>query len=196
MRVPRFVRRAATLAAALLAGCNPVGPEYKRPDTQMPEAFKEAGPWRTAAPQDAVPKGNWWEIFQDPVLNDLQARAHAGNLRLQAAAARVDQARAVAGSTQANALPTVELAPDAARYRVSGNRPDQPSKVPGNEAYTVNRFRVPLYASYEVDLWGKLRRAQESADARVQASEAAYWTVLLGLEGEVAQTYFLLRTAE
>jgi multidrug efflux system outer membrane protein len=194
--VPRFVRRAATLAAALLAGCNPVGPEYKRPDTQMPEAFKEAGPWRTAAPQDAVPKGNWWEVFQDPVLNDLQTRAHAGNLRLQAAAARVDQARAVAGSTQANALPTVELAPDAARYRVSGNRPDQPSKVPGNEEYTVNRFRVPLYASYEVDLWGKLRRAQESADARVQASEAAYWTVLLGLEGEVAQTYFLLRTAE
>jgi multidrug efflux system outer membrane protein len=143
-----------------------------------------------------VPKGNWWEIFQDPVLNDLQSRAHAGNLRLQAAAARVEQARAAAGITHAGSLPTLELAPDAARYRVSRNRPDQPSKVPGNEAYTTNRFRLPLYASYEVDLWGKLRRTQESADARVQASEAAYWTVLLGLEGEVAQTYFLLRTAE
>jgi multidrug efflux system outer membrane protein len=190
------VLRAATLALALLAGCNAVGPEYRRPDTQLPEAFKEAAPWRTATPQDAVSKGNWWEIFQDPVLNDLQARAHAGNLRLQAAAARVDQARAIAGSTQANTLPVVELAPDAARYRVSGNRPDQPSKIPGNEAYTTNRFRLPLYASYEVDLWGRLRRAQESADARVQATEAAYWTVLLGLEGEVAQTYFLLRTAE
>jgi outer membrane protein, multidrug efflux system len=93
-------------------------------------------------------------------------------------------------------LPTMELAPDAARYRVSRNRPDQPSKVPGNEAYTTNRFRIPLYASYEVDLWGKLRRAQESADARVAATQAAYSTVLLGLEGEVAQTYFLLRTAE
>jgi multidrug efflux system outer membrane protein len=180
----------------LLVACNPVGPEYKRPEAQVPEAFTEAGPWRTAAPKDALPKGSWWEVFNDPVLNDLQARARAGNLRLQAAAARVEQARAVSGATQANALPTVELAPDAARYRVSRNRPDQPSKVPGNEAYTTNRFRVPLYASYEVDLWGKLRRAQESADARVAASEAAYATVLLGLEGEVAQTYFLLRTSE
>jgi multidrug efflux system outer membrane protein len=195
-RLRRFQRCAALGAAALLAACNPVGPQYQRPDTPVPEAFKEAGPWRTAAPKDALPKGNWWEVFNDPVLNDLQTRARTGNLRLQAAAARVEQARAVAGATHSNALPTVELAPDAARYRVSRNRPDQPNKVPGNEAYTTNRFRVPLYASYEIDLWGKLRRAQESADARVAASEAAYATVLLGLEGELAQTYFLLRTAE
>jgi multidrug efflux system outer membrane protein len=196
MTAPQAAGRWLALAAALLAGCNPVGPAYKRPDMPTPEAFKEAGPWRAATPQDAMPKGDWWEIFQDPALNELQARAHAGNLRLQAAAARVDQARAIAGGTQANALPTVELAPDVARYRVSGNRPDQPSKIPGNEAYTTDRFRLPLYASYEVDLWGKLRRTQESADARLAASQAAYATVLLGLEGEVAQTYFLLRTAE
>jgi outer membrane protein, multidrug efflux system len=184
------------LGTLLLAACNPVGPDYRRPVSDVPPAFKEAGPWRSAVPRDEATKGKWWAIFRDPVLDDLQARAQAGSPRLQAAVARVEQARAIAGSTYANALPTVELAPDVARYRVSGNRPDQPSKVPGNEEYTTDRVRLPLYASYEVDLWGRLRRASESADARVAASQAAYANVLLGLEGEVAQNYFLLRTAE
>jgi outer membrane protein, multidrug efflux system len=188
--------RLAVLGAVLVAACNPVGPDYRRPATEIPPSFKEAAPWRSATPQDEAIKGNWWEIFRDPVLDDLQGRARAGSPRLLAAMARVEQARAIAGGTQANALPAVELAPDAARYRVSGNRPDQPSKVPGNEDFVTNRFRLPLYASYEVDLWGRLRRARESADARVAASQAAYANVLLGLEGEVAQTYFLLRTAE
>jgi len=183
-------------AALFLGACAAVGPDYERPQTAVPQAFKEAAPWREATPRDQLTKGAWWEIFQDATLNDLQAKAQGGNLRLQAAAARVNQARALAGLTEAAGMPVLELSPDVARYRVSENRPDQPSKVPGNEAYTTNRFRLPLYASYEVDLWGKLARQREGAQARVEASQAAYHTVLLTLQGDLAQTYFLLRTAE
>jgi len=162
----------------------------------VPASYREAGPWREALPQDAVAKGAWWELFGDPVLDDLQRRAHAASPRLQAAAARVEQARALAGLASATTLPIVELAPDAARFRVSRNRPDQPSKVPGNTEFETNRFRLPLYASYEVDLWGKLKRQLQAADARVAASEAAYYTVLLGLEGEITGAYFSLRATE
>lgn len=189
----------ATVIAAMLAlstACTTIGTDYKRPPTAVPANYKEVVPWREAVPQDAVAKGAWWEVFGDAVLNDLQARAHAGSPRLQIAAARVEQARALAGLNAASTLPAVELAPDAARYRVSGNRPDQPSKVPGNTEYTTNRFRLPLYASYELDLWGRIRRLQQAADARVLASQSAYHNVMLALEGDLCATYFALRLAE
>jgi len=184
------------LVTLLLGACASVGPDYQRPDAPVPLAYREADPWRQATPRDDIAKGAWWAFFGDPVLNELQARAEAGNLRLQAAAARVDQARALSGLARAGSLPALELAPDVARYRVSENRPDQPSKVPGNEAYTTDRFRLPLYASYELDLWGKLARQREAAQARLEASQAAFHTVLLTLQGEVAQTYFLLRARD
>jgi len=193
---PRGYTAAGLCLALLLGACAAVGPDYERPQVVVPQAFVETGPWREAAPRDDIAKGAWWEAFEDPVLDGLQARAQAGNLRLQAAAARVDQARALSGLAAAGTMPVLELAPEVARYRVSENRPDQPSKVPGNEAYTTNRFRLPLYASYEVDLWGKLARQREGAQARLEASQAAYQTVLLTLQGEVAQTYFSLRAVE
>lgn len=186
----------AALSGLTAMGCTAVGPEYRRPDAAVPAAYKETGPWKAAAPRDQLPKGAWWQVFGDPLLDGLEERAQQGSPRLQAAAARVDQARALAGVVDANAWPTLEFAPDAARYRASGNRPDQPSKVPGNVPYTTDRFRLPLYASYEVDLWGKLRRQREAADARVEASQAAYATVMLALQAELAQTYFAQRAAQ
>jgi multidrug efflux system outer membrane protein len=181
---------------ALASGCMQAGKDYVRPAATSPAAFAEAGPWKQAAPGDAIARSNWWEIFQDPVLNRLEEEAKAASPRLQAAAARLDQARAILGFTDASRMPTLEFAPDAARYRVSGNRPDQPEKIAGNHEYTTSRFRLPLYASYEVDLWGKVSRQIESADRRMQASVAAYHTVLLTLQGDVAQTYFQLRAAD
>ena len=192
----RFAARCALagLAGLTLAGCT-LGPQYARPQATVPAGFKEAGLLKAAVPADQLPKGAWWTVFADPELNALQEQAQRNSPRLQAAAARVDQARALAGVVDANAWPTLELVPIASRYRVSGNRPDQPSKVPGNTEYTTDRFVLPLYASYEVDLWGKLRRQRESASARVEASQAAYGTVLLTLQAEIAQTYFALRAA-
>jgi multidrug efflux system outer membrane protein len=191
---PRFL---LTLAIAMLvSGCMRAGTDYVRPKATLPAAYIEAGPWKEAAPSDEVIRGRWWEIYSDPVLNRLEEQARVSSPRVQAAAARVDQARAVLGFNEAGRYPTLEFVPDASRYRVSGNRPDQPNKVPGNVPYTTDRFRLPLYASYEVDLWGKISRLEESASRRMEASVAAYYGVLLTLQSDLAQTYFQLRAAD
>jgi outer membrane protein, multidrug efflux system len=189
---------AATLMACalLLSACSAIGPDYARPKDPVPATFIEAGPWKEAAPGDLIARGDWWEIFNDPVLSGLELQARKGNLGLQVAAARLRQAQAVAGISGSLLYPEVNFAPSAVRYGVSETRPDQPSKQPGNVAYAINDFRVPLYASYEVDIWGKVRRLSESADAQAKASQAAYYTVLLTLEGDIAQTYFLIRASE
>ncbi|HZP92070.1 MAG TPA: efflux transporter outer membrane subunit [Burkholderiales bacterium] len=191
MRTP--LRRFATCAVLLLCACASVGPDYKRPQQAAPNAFVEAGPWKVAQPQDTIARGHWWESFNDPVLNDLEARALKQSPDLKAAAARVLQAQAIAGITGSFLYPELDLVSSGFRYGVSGNRPDQPSKAPLNAPYAANDFRVPLYATYEVDVWGRVRRLVEAADARFEASVAAYYTVLLTLQGDVAQTYFLLR---
>ncbi len=181
---------------ALVLGCTAVGPNYARPKQAIPNAFKESGPWKEAVPQDLLARGDWWEIFNDPALNDLELQAQKTNLGLQAAAARVQQAQAVAGISGSFLYPELNFNPSATRYAVSKTRPDQPSKQPGNVAYDINDFRVPLYASYEVDVWGKIRRLTEAADAQAKANLAAYYTVLLTLEGDIAQTYFLIRASD
>ncbi|MCH8883361.1 MAG: efflux transporter outer membrane subunit [SAR324 cluster bacterium] len=178
------------------AACTTVGPDYERPDEPVPEAFVETGPWKEAVPRDDIAKGTWWEIFGDPILNDLEAQALGQSLDLRAAAARVAQSQAIAGISGTFLAPTLNLAASSSAFGVSGNRPDQPSKVSGNVAYSATENRVPLYASYEVDMWGRLKRLSEAADARFEASLAEYYTVLLTLEGEVAQTYFRLRAVD
>ena len=191
------LRLPLTLASALLVtGCMHVGNDYVRPKATLPSAYVEAGPWKDAVPSDEAIRGKWWEIYGDPVLNRLEEQARASSPRIQAAAARVDQARAVLGFNEAGRYPTLDFSPDASRYRVSGNRPDQPEKVAGNHEYTSNRFRLPLYASYEIDLWGKVSRLEESASRRMEASVAAYYGVLLTLQSDLAQTYFQLRAAD
>lgn len=183
-------------ASLLVAGCMHVGPDYVRPKATLPPAYVETGPWKDATPSDEVIRGKWWQIYQDSALNGLEEQAAVSSPRIQAAVARVEQARAILGFTDADRFPTLELSPDAARYRVSGNRPDQPEKVPGNHEYTISRFRLPLYASYEIDLWGKISRLGESAQRRMEASIAAYYGVLLTLQSDIAQTYFQLRASD
>ena len=191
---PRFL---LTLAIAMLvSGCMRAGTDYVRPKAALPAAYIEAGPWKEAAPSDEVIRGRWWEIYGDPVLNGLEEQALVASPRVQAAAARVEQARAVLGFNEAGRYPTLEFSPDASRYGVSGNRPDQPEKIAGNHAYTTNRFRMPLYASYEIDLWGKISRVEESASRRMEASVAAYHGVLLTLQSDLAQAYFQMRAAD
>jgi outer membrane protein, multidrug efflux system len=184
------------LTGLLLSSCKAVGPDYKRPDVGAAPSFVETGPWKAAAPQDAISRGEWWQIFEDETLSGLERQAVSGNLGLKAAASRVQQAQAAAGIAGTFLYPELNLGAGAARFGVSGNRPDQPNKVPFNQRYVANDFRVPLYASYEVDLWGRIRRITESADAQAQASVAAFYTVLLTLQGDVAQTYFLLRASD
>jgi multidrug efflux system outer membrane protein len=182
----------AGLALALASGCA-VGPNYVRPTTTFPATYKstnDLGVWKEARPLDHVPKGAWWEIFRDATLNDLERRAAEANEQLKAAVARVDQARATARVARSELLPTLEANPSWRRERFS------PNQVPNFGGVTVNTFRAPLDLSYEVDLWGRVRRGFESARAEAAASVAAFHNILLTLQADVAQNYFALRALD
>ncbi|HEY4415168.1 MAG TPA: efflux transporter outer membrane subunit [Verrucomicrobiae bacterium] len=162
----------------LLAGCA-VGPDYKRPAVIVPPA------WKLAGPQDQAIKGDWWRLFHDPVLNQLESQATASNQLLQVAIARVDQARALARSSTSKFFPQISFDPSINSFHTQLNH--VPSEL------TATAYTTPLDLSYEVDLWGKVRRAFESAHAAAEANVADYYNVLLTLHGDVAVNYFLLR---
>jgi len=174
------------------AGIFTVGPDYKAPTNAFPEAYKAAalGQWKEGRPLDDVPKANWWAVFGDPDLNELEARAVESNQNLKAAVARVGEARATARVARADLLPNVSLDPSYLRQRYS------PNQNPSFGNITANSFNVPLDLSYEVDLWGRVRRGFESARADAQASLADYYNVLLTLQADVAQNYFALRAID
>ena len=184
-------RRFAVPMLLVLAGCAAVGPDYKRPETGTPKGWKES------SQQDAAAKAlpvTWWEVFGDAQLNELEEQAKVQNPSLRAAAARVMQARAIARVSEADFYPDVTLDPTVSRDRYSKNRPVQPgTPVVG---YTANHFRLPLDASYEIDVWGRVRRQVEAADARLDASADDYYTVLLTLQADIAQNYFALRSLD
>lgn len=169
-----------------------VGPDYVRPTNAAPAAYKAAefGEWKEGRPLDTLPKGNWWEVFNEPALNELQQRAQADSPPLKAAVARVDQARATARVSRSEFLPSLDFNPAWRRERFS------PNQVPAFGTMTFNSFRVPLDLSYEVDLWGRVRRGFEGARADAQASVASLHHVLLTLQGDLAQNYFRLRALD
>ncbi|MEO5917236.1 MAG: efflux transporter outer membrane subunit [Luteolibacter sp.] len=171
-------------------GCM-VGPDYKQPNTDVPENYKSGshGTWKEGRPLDHQAKGNWWKIFGDDALNGLQSRAAGANQEAKAAIARVDQARATARTARSELLPTLDANPSFTRQRLTSNEKS-------NGGVTVSGFRAPLDLSYEVDLWGRVRRGFESATADSQASVAAYHNVLLVLQTDVAQNYFALRSLD
>jgi multidrug efflux system outer membrane protein len=174
-----------------LAGCA-VGPNYKQPTTETPAHYKteEFGSWKEGQPVDHVPKGDWWKIFADESLNDLQSRATGANQELKAAIARVEQARATARVARSELLPTLNADSSYTRQRFS------PNQVPSFGDLTANNDRGALDLSYEIDLWGRIRRGFESARADAQASLAAFHNVLLTLHADVAQNYFSLRALD
>jgi multidrug efflux system outer membrane protein len=190
-RVALLLATLSLAFALFLSGCA-VGPDYKRPTSTAPSQYKaEAlGSWKEGQPLDHVPKGQWWEIFADETLNDLQRRAGEANQELKAAVARVEQARAVARVARSELLPTLNADPSYTRQRFS------PNAVPSFGGVTANTFSAPLDLSYEIDLWGRVRRGFESARADAQASLAAFHNVLLTLHSDVAQNYFALRALD
>jgi outer membrane protein, multidrug efflux system len=184
-----------TLGVALvliLSGCA-AGPNYQRPAPEASAAHYKAealGSWKEGKPLDNLPKGSWWEVFDDQTLNELEHRAAEANQELKAAMARVEQARAEARVARSELLPSLNLDPSYTRQRIS------PNQVPGFGSLTVNTFSTPLDLSYEIDLWGRVRRGFEGARADAQASLAAFHNVLLTLHSDVAQNYFALRALD
>ena len=189
----------ALLAAALLAGCSlactlgcTVGPGYKRPTAQVPDTWKGEGPWQAAAPKDAIPKGAWWQIFHDAELDRLEQELLQANQSLAAAQDRLSQARAQARIASSAYFPTLSADPSGQRMRLSGNRPLE-GGTPPLRPDTENVFTVPFSVSYELDLFGRVRRTLEAANASLQGSAADLENVRLVLTAELAADYFNLR---
>ncbi|WP_293976031.1 efflux transporter outer membrane subunit [Sphingomonas sp.] len=183
---------AATLAALLLAGCS-MAPAYRPQATATPAAFKESQPlppagWASATPQDAAARGPWWSAFNDPVLDDLEARAERASPTLSAALARYDAARAAVRDASAELLPQVSGSAQIRRERLSGLRPNA---VNGASEYTQRV--VGATASYELDLWGRIRNEVSATRAEAQASQADLASVRLSLQADLADAYVRLR---
>lgn len=176
-----LVTSSLLLAATSVAA---VGPEYHRPEIASPVA------WKQAAPSETLPRGDWWKTFNDPALDDLVARALSANQNLAAAAARVEQARAAAGIARSNYLPSVALDPSVNRSRTSRTT-DNVQPVAESTTY-----RAALDATWELDLFGRVRRLNEGARAEAAASAADFENVRLALTAEVASSYFTLRALD
>jgi len=174
-----------------LAGCA-VGPDYRKPDAPMPTTYKELEGWHAAQPRDELPRGSWWEVFGDPELDGLMKRVDISNQNIRAAEARVRQARAVADQARASLFPTVTANASVTRSKAP-SLANQPNFATG----AVNNYNVGLSVpSWEVDLWGRIRRTVESDVASWQASAADLEAARLAARATLAQDYFALRVAD
>ena len=174
-----------------LTGCA-VGPKYQRPAAEVPPVYKEVGDWKPAQPNDQNPSGNWWEIFQDPQLNGLEAQVNVSNQNLKAAEAQYTQARALVRYQRADYFPTVSVNPSATRNRISNHRP---ASVVSN-GITYNDYQLPFEMSYQIDVWGRVRRTVESYREQAQASAADLAAVNLSMHAQLALDYFQARTLD
>jgi len=179
------------IAALQIFGCT-VGPAYKRPTAEVPAAYKELGNWKQAQPNDQNLDGNWWEMFQDPQLNGLELQVNVSNQNLKAAEAQYTQARALVRYNRAAYFPTITAGANASRNRISNNRP--PSLTTNGRTY--NDFQIPFELSYEVDVWGRIRRTVESYREQAQASAADLAAVNLSMHAQVALFYFQARVLD
>ncbi|ACD84249.1 efflux transporter outer membrane subunit [Candidatus Methylacidiphilum infernorum] len=225
----------------VLSSCA-VGPDYHRPAVETPLAFKwgespgaekpttgEEGAtpteeqtasgkrlenirWKKALPQDAIARGEWWKIFKDPLLDQLEAQLLVGNQQLKGIYAQVVEARSLVTQSLSNFFPHIGFYPFYSRLRFSQNQPffflQHPVLAPvfntsgqqigftqfqtGLPIYW-NEWALPLAASYEADIWGRYRRELEAAKASAQATQAAYESLLLTLHAELATDYFSIR---
>jgi NodT family efflux transporter outer membrane factor (OMF) lipoprotein len=191
--VRSLIPAALSLAALLFASSCTVGPDYKRPAATVPTAYKENPNWRAAQPGDTTIRGKWWEMFGDPALNSLEEQINVSNQSLKAAEAQFLQARAAVRFSRAGYFPVLTVTPAATRTHHSGNQPFSGSFSSG---VTQNDFTIPFDASYEPDVWGRVRRTVESARAGAQASAADLETVRLSLHAELAIDYFQARSLD
>lgn len=175
----------------LLAGCT-VGPDYRRPAAEVPATYKEVRNWKRAQPNDQNIGGNWWELFQDPQLNALEQQVNVSNQNLKAAEAQYTQARALVRYYRADYFPTLDGGASATRNKISSNRPPSLS----TNGATYNDFQIPFELSYEVDVWGRVRRNVESYRDQAQASAADLAAVNLSMHAQLALDYFQARTLD
>jgi NodT family efflux transporter outer membrane factor (OMF) lipoprotein len=196
---------ASLIALAGLAGCN-LAPHYERPKSAVVDGFKEAVPtdqrfegWTPAEPKDSEIPNNWWEVYRDPDLNDLEGRVAVSNQTVAAAEANYRAARALVVAAQAAFFPTLSLNPSATRSRTSAsiaNGGASGGTGSGGATTPHNVFMLPLEAAYQVDLWGSIRNAVAQNRFMAQVSAAQVVTALLSTQSQLAQDYFQLRAVD
>lgn len=173
---------------ASLAGCN-VGPRYSSPTPTAPQAWKgAAGELSPDLPED------WWTLFHDAQLDALEALALSTNQDLSASLARVEQARAAARIVGSDLFPQIRGDAGLHRDRFSDNRPVAPGAR--QSGYTSSTYSAAFDLAFEIDLWGRVRRAVESAEANASATELDRIGLRLTIAGDVARTYFAIRTSD
>ncbi|MRT04805.1 efflux transporter outer membrane subunit [Ewingella americana] len=176
------VFRLAPLALALLLlGCT-VGPDYQRPSAPLSLEFKEAKGWTAAIPKDNQTKGDWWAVYQDPELSSLLSQVQISNQNVAQYAAQYRQAQALVSEARAGLFPTISATGDSTRS--------------GTAQAVTKQQSAKLSASWELDLWGKLRRTEEQDRASAQASKAELANATLSAQSELAQDYFQLRVMD
>ncbi len=180
----------ASMALAILGGCR-VGPNYVQPTVPPPPlAFKETpANWKQATPQDQLPKGKWWEIFDDQELNSLEEKIAVSNQTLKVSYEQYMGARELVRQARAQMFPTLGVQSSGSRNQLSSNRPTFTTLSPGQ----YSDITLTGDISYEVDLWGQVRRTVESARENAQASAGDLENVSLSLHSDLAVDYFSLR---
>jgi NodT family efflux transporter outer membrane factor (OMF) lipoprotein len=178
----------------LLTGCA-VGPDYHRPSADIPPAWQPTAPWQEGVPSDALLKGKWWELFQDPQLNPLVEQALGSNQNLRVAAARLEQAHDQLTIARSALFPSIDLGASASRSKNSANRPLATYSF-SNQSTVQNDFRVGPAVNWEIDLFGRVRRQVEGARASAQQAQADFENTRLALMAELATDYFSLREAD
>ena len=174
------------------AGCS-VGPNYVRPAVITPTDYKEraeGAEWKPAQPSDAAARGPWWETFGDPLLNTLESRVNISNQNVLVAEAQFRQARALVLAARSQFFPTVTVGAGYTRSRQSQNLAGSAFST---QLGTTNDFVLPLDVSWDIDVWGRIRRNVEANRASAQASAGDLEASRLLFQSEVAQDYFLLR---
>lgn len=190
---------AAVLMSFTIGGCT-VGPDYVRPKAPAAESYKEVQGWKVAEPKDEICRGAWWEIFDDPQLNALEEQVELSNQSIAVAEAQFQQARALVRSARAAYFPQVTAGSSFTRTRRSANLGSSSSGGRSGSSsaadLTSSDFSLPLEASWEPDVWGKVRRTVEASRGNAQASAADLESVRLSIQTELAQNYFQLRTLD
>jgi NodT family efflux transporter outer membrane factor (OMF) lipoprotein len=183
------VRISSLALALLLAGCA-VGPDYVRPRVQLPSGFKEDPNWKPAQPSDEKMPAAWWKLFNDPELDALADQVAAANQDVRVAEANYREAVATARQAFAGLFPVVSL--DASRTRSQGS-----SGTTASRSVRPTTFdSITLGASWEIDLWGGVRRSLEAARANARASAADLAATTLSLQGQLVADYLSLRVAD
>jgi NodT family efflux transporter outer membrane factor (OMF) lipoprotein len=186
------VRVTTTLVSLLVLGGCAVGPKYQRPTIVTPPTWSAEAPWRAAEPRDGIPKGAWWTLYQDSVLDQLETKALNANESIQLAVTRVQQSRDLARVQVAGVFPSLTVQPSALRERLSASRPATGVVAPIS-AITQNVFTIPFQLNYEVDVFGRVRHNIEASNAQYQATASDLENVRLLTTSDVASDYFSLR---